>query len=155
MTERTIRLTESIIIEQSCSKNWRVVESIPWSYFCDKHSRSFSLTESCPGAYQRIDKGETVSLPSKLAETLVERGRAVYPTHSTVVDEGLQATIDKSNVLMDEMGLPRLDPESIRTWTIKGRKADSYYRPRDNRLAQDLGINLEDIDEIRRLAKGS
>lgn len=180
MADRIVRLVADIMLSDDCSSNWKMVSDheIPplaalaeaseaesamhagsWNFYCSKHNRYFFLNSSCPEAGALHKCGETLSLPAKVATALVARGQAVYPTHEPEVSEGLQETLERVNTLMDDMGFPHLDAEALRTPLIQGKKGKGYYgtyaKPKDKRLADDLGLDPSDITAMRGLAKGN
>jgi len=56
---------------------------------------------------------------------------------------------------MDEEGLPHLNADSLRSISLQGKKGKRHYaRPRDSRLAGELGIDPSDIADMRKLVKG-
>ena len=176
MNTRIVRLLTDVSLEGSCATSWTMVDTSDiqpltalgeasdssstmhthgWNYHCTKHNRYFFLDRSCPGGGRSYRKGSEISITSDLAESLVRRGQAVYPTHAPVVDEGVQGTLDRTNALMDDMGLPHLDSEALRTFSVKGKKGNRHYvKPKDSRLARDLGIDPKEVAEMRKLAKG-
>lgn len=152
--QKIVRLTSDVVIDESCSNQWQM-ESTPtgWAFHCKPHGTVFHVHQVCPGVRIQHAAGSTVALPPHLAEHLVESGRAVYPTHES--SENSDATIVRVNALLAAQGLPQVDQESMRTIRVKGARGRGHYqRTRDQRLAQDLGISGDDIDEIRRLSKG-
>ena len=156
--EILIRIIEDVVLEDGCTNAWDfIAESGLPSYFCRKHQTAVPLSGPCPRSEFWARKGETVSVPSKVARRLVETELAEYPTHAPQVDEGVQATVDRVNALMDEQGLPHMDAASLGVWKIEGRR-NPYQRPArpsDRRLANDLGLDAGDIAAMRKAAGGS
>jgi len=157
--ETLIRIIEDVVLEDGCTNTWRfnpLAESIP-DYFCSKHQVRVPLQGPCPKSEFWARAGETVSVPSKVARRLVESELAEFPTHSPEPDQGVQETLGRVNTLLEAEGLPLMDAESMGVIQVEGRR-EAYQRPakpRDRRLASDLGIDAGDIEEMRRLAGGS
>ena len=155
MSERLVRFVEDIVLEDGCTQHWNFEggDKSGWYYCCTKHGFQFNLNEPCPGSILAAKAGEQMYLPQKVANRFVSAGQAVYPTHKPVVDEGVQATVNRVNTLMDSMGLSHLDAEAVRTMGVQGQKGGGHYaKPRDSRLARDLGIDPTDIADMRKLA---
>ena len=127
-------------------------ETIRWVYTCSYHKTVFEMNERCPQLYEQHKAGEQMQLPVSSAERLVEAGFATYPTH--VADEQPDEYLSKINALMEQEGLPLWDKEGVKSLRIQGKKGSSHYRPRDNHLANDLGIDPADIADMRNLSKG-
>jgi hypothetical protein len=120
------------------------------------HGTVFPMGQNCPQAYQSFAAGESVVVESnQVAERLVRTGQAAYPTHKVKVEESVQATLDRTNMLMDSMGLPHMDAESMNaiSKSINRGVSRHYAKPTDTRLAGDLGLSPSDIAEMRKLAK--
>ena len=158
--ESIIRIVEDVILEDGCTSTWRYIDEgdgVPY-YWCEKHKAHVHLTQPCPKSEVWARRGETVTVPSKVAQRLVDSGLAEYPTHAPEIDEGVRQTVDRVNALMDEQGLPHMTPESMNVWKIEGKQQNPYGRPAkpsDRRLAGDLGMDATDIAEMRKLAGGS
>lgn len=165
MSDRIVQALQDLVLEDPCCKYWKVVESGPaWIHRCSRHGASFEIGASCPAGYFRVPRGDQVSVPSKLAEHLVESELAVYPTHQPDEDQGLKATVDRVNALLEGQGLPPTDLEAMGVVRMEGRR-NSYRRDpgsppeprtasRDRRLASSLGVSAEDVAEMRRLVHG-
>jgi hypothetical protein len=156
--ETLIRIIEDVILEDGCTNTWdfHVKESAIPSYYCRKHHTEVPLSGPCPKSEFWARRGETVSVPSKVARRLVESELAEFPTHTPEPDQGVQDTLGRVNALMEAQGLPHLNAEAMGVWKIEGRQ-DAYQRPakpRDRRLASDLGLDAGDIAAMRKLAKG-
>jgi len=161
--EILIRIIEDVLLEDGCTNTWQFVpcessagQAVPF-YFCAKHEALVPLIGPCPLSEFWARKGETVSVPSKVAQRLVESELAEYPTHAPEPDQGVQATVDRVNALMETEGLPHMDAEAMGVWKIEGRRKP-YQRPakpRDTRLANDLGLDPSDIADMRKLAGGN
>ena len=158
--ETLIRIVEDVLLEDGCTNAWRynpLVESIP-NYFCIKHKVTVPLSGPCPKSEFWARKGETVSVPSKVARRLVESDLAEFPTHAPVVDQGIQETVDRVNALMESQGLPGMSAEAMNVWKVDGRR-DPYQRPgkpstkpSHRRLAGSLGMDDDDIAAMRKAA---
>lgn len=167
--ESLIRVVQDVRLEDPCSTSWSMAggqtaayaapqqgSKAGWGFFCTKHGQNFGVHESCPSSLFIVKKGETLSVPSKLARQLVEHDLAVYPTHETAPDEGITETLGRVNALMDEQGLPHMDAASLGAIAVEGRR-EHYQRPakpRDARLANNLGLDAADIEAMRRAARG-
>lgn len=157
MSETLIRIVEDVILEDGCSNTWQFVaeQGLPF-YFCSKHQVRVPLSGPCSKSEFWARVGETVSVPSKVARRLVEAELAEYPTHAPEVDQGVQETLGRVNAMLEAQGLPLTDAEAMGVWKVEGRQ-NPYQRPakpRDRRLAGDLGVDADDIAEMRRLAGG-
>lgn len=157
--ETLIRIVEDVVLEDGCTNAWQYDSrgtGMP-SYYCTKHQTSVPLSGPCPLSEFWARKGETVTVPSKVARRLVESELAEYPTHTPEVDQGVQATVDRVNSLLEAEGLPLTSLEAMGVLEVQGRQ-NPYQRPAkpsDRRLAGDLGIDAGDIAEMRKLAGGS
>lgn len=179
MSERFIRFTEDVdlVSENRCGNRWFVTSDdrvTPLSLLancenpdldeameqkiymrCKTHNTIFSLMgDGCPHYQDVADikakAGDTATLPAEQAEWLVSNGLAEYPTHSPVISEGIDETITRTNAILDQMGLPNVDSESMRTIKVEGRRGSSHYaRPRDKNLATDLGLDPDDIAQMK------
>ncbi|RLC75199.1 MAG: hypothetical protein DRJ03_30635 [Chloroflexi bacterium] len=156
MSERLVHLTADYVINTGCDKQWAMAESADgWCFRCRVHNTLFRPNGACPSLVEVCSTGTSLALPVRIAETLVERGQATYPTHQPVVEDSLQETLDRANALMDEEGLPHLNADSLRSISLQGKKGKRHYaRPRDSRLAGELGIDPSDIADMRKLVKG-
>lgn len=155
MTERLVRLLGDVTLEDKCSTQWLIESGDSWYYRCRRHNTRFGLSDVCPGSLSTARAGDHVYLPQKLTEQLVRSGIAEYPTHEPIVEDGVKATVDRVNALMDSMSLPHLDAESLKTVTVEGRKGSGHYaKPRDRGLADSLGLDASDIADMRKLAGG-
>lgn len=156
--EILIRIIEDVVLEDGCTSSWQFVADggLPF-YLCEKHQAKVPLSGPCPNSEFWARKGETVSVPSQVARRLVESELAEYPTHAPTPGQGVQETVDRVNALMEAEGLPHMDAESMGVWKIEGRR-NPYQRPakpRDQRLANDLGLDPSDIADMRKLAGGN
>ena len=179
MTERFVRFTQDVdlVAEDQCQSHWYVTSTenvtplmmlanfdregldgvIEEGVYqqCRQHNTSFSLMGgTCPKWKDiqgiKAKEGETMSLPSAQAEWLVQNGLADYPTHTVEEYEGVESTISRTNAILDSMGLPNVDSESMRTISVEGRRGGGHYaRPRESKLASDLGLNPEDIADMK------
>lgn len=155
--ESLIRIIEDVILEDGCTHTWQFLdEQTSVFYFCRKHQTRVPLSGPCPKSEFWARAGETVTVPSKVARRLVEAELAEFPTHTPEPDQGVTETLDRVNALMEAQGLPHMDPEAMGVWKIEGRR-EAYQRParpRDRRLAGDLGLDPADIAAMRDLARG-
>jgi len=160
--EIPIRLVEDVLLEDGCTNAWHFIaesdslDDMPY-YICGKHQVQVPLEGPCPKSEFWARKGETVTVPSKVAHRLVESELAEFPTHAPEVDQGVQQTLGRVNALMEAQGLPHMTAEGMGVWKVEGQK-NPYQRPvkpRDRNLAGDLGIDAGDIEEMRRLAGGT
>ena len=174
MSERIVRFTRDVALVEQCADHWTVtdrpqaqslaslanygplLDAKDWCYHCSQHQQTFAVTEECPGAQGiTANAGDEMSLRVDQAEWLVEHRMAVYPTHTPAPDAGVQATLERTNALMEQMGLPHLDGEAMRTIGVVGKKGGGHYqKPADTRLASDLGLNPDDIAAMRQLSSG-
>lgn len=155
--ETTIRIVEDVVLEDGCTNTWdfHVNQNVIPSYYCRKHHVEVPLQGPCPKSEFWARKGETVSVPSKIARRLVESDLAEYPTHTPEPDQGVQATVSRINALLEAEGLPLTNAEAMGILQVEGRR-EHYQRPakpRDRRLASDLGLSPDDIAEMRRASK--
>ena len=155
--ETLIRIIEDVVLEDGCTHAWEFVSegALPY-YRCHRHGVAVPLSGPCPQSEFWARRGETVSVPSKVARRLVESELAEYPTHSPEPDQAVDATLDRVNALMEAQGLPHMDAEAMGVWKIEGRQ-NPYQRPakpRDRKLAGDLGLDPSDIADMRKLAGG-
>jgi len=175
MSERIVRFVKDadLVYTDKCEGKWIVteesrvtplmklanydagVESDGYFYRCPTHNTLFSVMGGeCPGRRDsandlKVKAGEEATVSAEAAEWLVQNEWAVYPTH---IAESVQGTIDRTNALMDSMGLPQLDAEAMRTVGIEGKRGRKHYaRPSENRLASDLGLSADDIADMRKL----
>jgi len=159
VSETLIRIVEDVLLEDGCTNSWHFItedDGIPF-YFCSKHRERVPLSGPCPRSEFWARAGETVSVPSRVARRLVETELAVYPTHTPEPDQGVQSTLGRVNALLEAEGLPLTDAEAMGVWKIEGRQ-QAYQRPakpRDRRLAGDLGLDPADIAAMRDAARGS
>lgn len=156
--ETLIRIIEDVILEDGCTNTWEFVceDTLPF-YRCHKHKTNVPLEGPCPRSEFWARTGETVSVPTKVARRLVESELAEYPTHAPEVDQGVQATVDRVNALLEAEGLPLTSLEAMGVLEVQGRQ-NPYQRPArpsDRRLANDLGLDPADIAEMRKAAGGS
>jgi len=157
-SEILIRIIEDVILEDGCTHEWQfnpLVEHVP-NYWCNKHKVAVPLQGPCPKSDFWARTGETVSVPAQVARRLVESELAEYPTHTPEPEQGVQETLGRMNAMLESQGLPLMDAEAMGVWKVEGRQ-NPYQRPakpRDRRLAGDLGIDAGDIEEMRRLAGG-
>jgi hypothetical protein len=158
--ETLIRIVEDVLLEDGCSNNWHFIDeaatldATPF-YFCAKHQRRVPLQGPCPSSEFWARVGETVTVPSKVARRLVQSELAEYPTHAPEPDQAVQESVSRVNALMDAQGLPHMDAESLGVWKVEGRQ-NPYQRPakpRDKRLANDLGLDAADIAAMRDAAQ--
>lgn len=158
MAETIIRIIEDVVLDDGCTNHWRfnpLLEEIP-HYVCTKHKTKVPLEGPCPESDFWARKGETVSVPSQVARRLVESELAEYPTHSSEPDQGVQATVDRVNALLEAEGLPQTSLEAMGVIQVQGRQ-NPYQRPAKpshRRLANDLGMDADEIAEMRKLAGG-
>jgi len=161
--ETLIRIIEDVILEDGCTNSWRYNplgegDGVMPCYRCDKHQVNVPIQGPCPKSEFWARVGETVTVPSKVARRLVQSELAEYPTHSPEPDQGVQESVDRVNALMDAQGLPHMSAEAMNVWKIEGRQDNPYKRPAkpsDRRLAGDLGLDADDIAEMRKLSGGS
>jgi len=155
--ETLIRITQDVVLEDGCTNAWSFVAEggLPF-YFCHKHEEKVSLQGPCPGSEFWAKEGETVTVPSKVARRLVESELADYPTHTPEPDQGVQAAVDRVNDLLEAQGLPLTDAEAMGVLQVEGRREHYQHpaKPTDRRLANDLGIDADDIADMRRLSQG-
>lgn len=158
-SESIIRIIEDVVLEDGCTQTWEFISegAMPF-YFCRKHEQRVPLSGPCPRSEFWARVGETVTVPTQVARRLVESELAEFPTHAPVAKDGVQATVDRVNMLMQDQGLPMLDAEAMGVLRVEGRRQNPYQRPvrpSDQRLAGDLGLGADDIAEMRKLAGGS
>jgi len=158
--ETLIRIIEDVILEDGCSNTWdfNVAGAAIPTYYCRKHRVEVPLSGPCSKSEFWARKGETVSVPSKVAHRLVQSELAEFPTHSPEPDQGVQESVDRVNTLMDAQGLPHMTAEAMNVWKIEGKQQNPYQRPArpsDRRLAGDLGLDPDDIAAMRKAAGGS
>lgn len=161
--ETLIRIIEDVILEDGCTNSWHYNplgegdQTMP-CYRCFKHNVNVPLQGPCPKSEFWARKGESITVPSKVARRLVESELAEFPTHAPEIEEGVQETLGRVNALMDEHGLPPMTAEGMGVWKIEGRQ-NPYQkragRPSDRRLASDLGLDPADIAAMRKASKGS
>ncbi len=168
--ETLVRLTSDVRLDDPCSTSWTMgggqtavntaQEQSPqsgWGFVCTKHGTQFRVDQDCPASFVEHKSGVTLSVPSKLARHLVEHDVAVYPTHASEPDQEVQATLGRVNALMDAQGLPHMTAEGMGVWKVEGQQ-QPYQRPakpRDRRLASDLGLDAADIAAMRDAARGN
>jgi len=167
--ESLIRLTSDVRLEDRCESSWTMAggqtaayaapQQSPetgWGFFCTKHGAQFGVHQSCPRSFVEHRAGETLSVPSKLARHLVEHEVAVYPTHVPEPQQGVQDTLNRVNSMLEAQGLPLTDAEAMGILHVEGRRTPYQRpaRPRDRRLANDLGMDPGDIADMRRLSQG-
>lgn len=157
--ETIIRIIEDIVLEDGCSNTWdfNVTGSAIPTYWCRKHHINVPLQGPCSKASFIARAGETVSVPTKIARQLVESDLAAYPTHTPEPDQEVQATLSRMNALMEDQGLPHMTAEGMGVWKVEGQQ-QPYQRPakpRDRRLASDLGLDAADIAAMRDAARGN
>jgi len=155
MTGRThIRLLESITLEENCTSSWSFNDDPPM-IFCHQHKKNVSLDGKCSGTLVEYEAGDTVLVDSRQARSLVDAGMAVYPTHAPEKDESVQTTLNQVNRLLESEGLPTLDYNSFSG--IKRVTKKNYYKtqatPQDKGLAEDLGLSVDSIAEMRKASK--
>jgi len=179
-TERVVRFVMDVAIDAGCSHRWALREGVNplmaladagqddpvshaegWNYFCPTHRTTFGVSRACPAAKTVFKAGMVASIPSRLAESLERIGQVVYPTHTPEPDATVQATLDKSNKLMEAMGFPRMDADSIQAIRAKPKRVQfegtrDYYAtssPATHRLAADLGLSTEDILQMKKAGR--
>ena len=143
-----VRLHAPLDVQSGCHMRWRVTEERgAWVMVCDTHSLRFSVAGECPSAYTTLQPG-LVDLAEGLADRLVKLGVAsverVVPESTPVISQELP--INRTFV---EHGLPPIDQDLMRAVAKAAPKAYS----RQPRLAADLGVDGDDMDEIIRLAR--
>jgi len=133
-------------------------EGESWSFECRTHNTRFMMGKDCPESVAHLKAGESVPLPKKIAEQLIRLGQAAFPTHKHLTEDDVQSTLDRSNALMDSLGLPHMDAEGIKAITRANKKSGygisrHYAKPGDGQLAGELGVSPEDIAEMRKFSK--
>ena len=179
-TERVVRFVMDVALDAGCSTGWQLTDQINslmalaeaareesivhvegWNYHCRVHNTFFGITKVCPSSKLVYKAGTTASIDTKMAAMLERIGQVVYPTHAPVVDEGVQQTLDKTNALMDSLGLPKMDVESIQAIRAQPKRAKfegtrDYYAkssPATHHLAADLGLSTEDILQMKKAGR--
>ena len=180
---RIVEILNDVTVETNCNRTWSVVseewsplealahaadedrercEFSPddgqygyWMFECEMHKETFRMGGTCPQAYETFSIGESVVIDDQVADRLVRAGQAAYPTHKPKLEESVQATLDRANILMDQMGLPHMDEEAIKAIGARTKKVSRHYaKPKDTQLAGELGMSPSDIAEMRKLSKG-
>lgn len=171
-TERIVVTTKNVRLGGvKCAHAWSIIEytEIPplialslfesdlekhgWVYNCTTHGQFFKVSAICPlqNRGHFIESGTTISLPSSQAEELVQKNLAYYPTNVVDEAETPTGTLAKLNSLLEHEGLPKVDSESMRTISVKGKRNHYGSRsgPSDAALADDLGISPDDIADMK------
>ncbi len=180
MSKRTVRFLENVdlVAADKCYGKWVVTDSrgrdgisplqilanfdSPFQEegcvnFCKQHGHAFSLYEGCPAVVDIEDlkaaAGEVKVIAEDQAGWLVQNGLAHYSKEHASKEVDDNSRLRRVNDLIEGMGLPGMDAEGIRgisatnTRSSGGRAAT----PQSRSLASDLGLDMDDIAEMRRM----
>lgn len=146
-----VHLHAPLDVQSGCHQRWRLTEvrgpRAGWEMRCDEHHVAFSVAAECPRSYTTLKPG-LVELEEDMAHRLVRLGMAVAEQPAPGASRSQEDALPMNTTFV-EHGLPPIDKDLMLS------VARALPRPysKQPRLAADLGVNGEDMDEIIRLAR--
>ena len=125
--------------------------------FCRQHGHAFSLYEECPGVVDiediKASTNEVKSVDEAQASWLVENNLARYAEEHATKEVADNSRLHRVNNLLEGMGLPGMDEGAIRGISAKNTRSGGgrAATPQSKSLASDLGLDMDDIAEMRRM----
>ena len=146
-----VHLHAPLDVQSGCHQRWRLTEvrgkRAGWEMRCDEHHTAFSIVAECPRAYTTLKPG-LVELDEDQAHRLVRLGMATAEQPAPAAPRNQEGLLP-INAVFVEHGLPPIDKDLMLS------VARALPRPysAQPRLAADLRVNGDDMEEIIRLAR--
>lgn len=133
----------------TCDQNNIVIKNTSagsLSNYCKTHRVWFGLLNNCPTS-SKHRKGDIVELSDTESRSLLKYNIIEHYVEKSTPIAG--AAVSKINKMLSDNDLPLLDEDSI---SIISRPP-AAYSSHNRKLARDLGLSADDIDEIKKLAR--